>query len=120
MTATTVRIIPQQMIHLLHERHGFSDDSSHMLARNIRIEDPVDQLFNSAKKRLARALPLPLARYGSRNGTPRAAADLSGDAGGNDRHALARELLHEQIQEAGVHRVTASRHHSLLTVVVHD
>jgi CRP-like cAMP-binding protein len=35
-----------------------------MLARNIRIEeDLVDQLFNSAEKRLARALLL-LARYG--------------------------------------------------------
>jgi len=37
---------------------------SHMLARNIRIEeDLVDQLFNSSEKRLARALLL-LARYG--------------------------------------------------------
>jgi CRP-like cAMP-binding protein len=35
-----------------------------MLARNIRIEaDLLDQLFNSAEKRLARALLL-LARYG--------------------------------------------------------
>jgi hypothetical protein len=33
--------------------------SSHMLARNIRIEeDLVDQLFNSSEKRLARTLLL--------------------------------------------------------------
>jgi CRP-like cAMP-binding protein len=37
---------------------------SHMLTRNIRIEeDLVDQLFNSSEKRLARTLLL-LARYG--------------------------------------------------------
>jgi CRP/FNR family cyclic AMP-dependent transcriptional regulator len=37
---------------------------SHMLTRNIRIEeDLIDQLFNSSEKRLARALLL-LARYG--------------------------------------------------------
>ena len=37
---------------------------SHMLSRNIQIEeDLIDQLFNSAEKRLARTLLL-LARYG--------------------------------------------------------
>ena len=37
---------------------------SHMLTRNIRIEeDLIDQLFNSSEKRLARTLLL-LARYG--------------------------------------------------------
>jgi CRP/FNR family cyclic AMP-dependent transcriptional regulator len=40
---------------------------SHMLTRNIRIEeDLVDQLFNSSEKRLARALLL-LARYGTQS-----------------------------------------------------
>ena len=40
---------------------------SHMLARNIRIEeDLIDQLFNSSEKRLARTLLL-LARYGKQN-----------------------------------------------------
>ena len=43
---------------------------AHMLARNIRIEeDLVDQLFNSAEKRLARTLLL-LARYGTEDGSP--------------------------------------------------
>ena len=53
------------MISLLHKQHALSDRFiTHMLARNIRIEeDLVDQLFNSSEKRLARTLLL-LARYG--------------------------------------------------------
>jgi CRP/FNR family cyclic AMP-dependent transcriptional regulator len=54
-----------KMIELLHQQHQMSDRFiSHMLTRNIRIEeDLIDQLFNSAEKRLARTLLL-LARYG--------------------------------------------------------
>jgi len=57
-----------KMIGLLHKQHAMSDRFiSHMLSRNIRIEeDLVDQLFNSSEKRLARALLL-LARYGKRD-----------------------------------------------------
>jgi CRP/FNR family cyclic AMP-dependent transcriptional regulator len=55
----------EKMVHLLHKQHTMSDRFiSHMLSRNIRIEeDLLDQLFNSSEKRLARALLL-LARYG--------------------------------------------------------
>ena len=55
------------MVKLLHSQHAFSDRFiTHMLARNIRIEeDLVDHLFNSSEKRLARTLLL-LARYGNR------------------------------------------------------
>jgi CRP/FNR family cyclic AMP-dependent transcriptional regulator len=54
-----------EMARVLHAEHMFSDRFiSHMLKRNIRVEeDLVDQLFNSSEKRLARALLL-LARYG--------------------------------------------------------
>src|SRR6202158_1110130 len=54
-----------EMIRVLHAEHAFSDRFvSHMLSRNIRIEeDLIDQLFNSTEKRLARTLLL-LARYG--------------------------------------------------------
>jgi CRP-like cAMP-binding protein len=54
-----------EMMRALHVEHALSDlFISHMLTRNIRIEeDLVDQLFNSSEKRLARALLL-LARYG--------------------------------------------------------
>jgi len=54
-----------EMIRVLRTEHGLSDlFISHMVTRNIRIEeDWVDQLFNSSEKRLARTLLL-LARYG--------------------------------------------------------
>jgi CRP-like cAMP-binding protein len=54
-----------EMMRVLRTEHGLSDlFISHMLNRNIRIEeDLVDQLFNSSEKRLARTLLL-LARYG--------------------------------------------------------
>src|SRR6185295_15677607 len=57
-------IAKQKMVRLLHQQHAMSDRFiSHMLSRNIRIEeDLIDQLFNSSEKRLARALLL-LARY---------------------------------------------------------
>jgi CRP/FNR family transcriptional regulator, cyclic AMP receptor protein len=66
IVSTTVLVIEKnEMSRVLHTEHKFSDlFISYMLARNIRIqEDLVDQLFNSAEKRLARALLL-LARYG--------------------------------------------------------
>jgi CRP/FNR family transcriptional regulator, cyclic AMP receptor protein len=55
----------QKMVRLLHKQHAMSDRFiSHMLSRNIRIEeDLVDQLFNSSEKRLARVLLL-LAHFG--------------------------------------------------------
>ena len=55
-----LRIQKADMIRILHEHPDFSDCFiSHMLARNIRIEeDLVDQLFNSSEKRLARTLLL--------------------------------------------------------------
>jgi CRP/FNR family transcriptional regulator, cyclic AMP receptor protein len=55
----------KEMMRVLRTEHALSDlFISHMLTRNIRIEeDLVDQLFNSSEKRLARAL-LILGRYG--------------------------------------------------------
>jgi CRP/FNR family transcriptional regulator, cyclic AMP receptor protein len=63
--ATLLVIEKEEMIRVLHQEHALSDRFiSHMLGRNIRIEeDLVDQLFNSREKRLARTLLL-LARYG--------------------------------------------------------
>jgi CRP-like cAMP-binding protein len=66
MAETTVLVVEKRrMLQLLHDQSGFSDRFiTHMLARNIRIEeDLVDQLFNSSEKRLARALLL-LANFG--------------------------------------------------------
>ena len=54
-----------EMVRQLHTQPAFADRFlTHMLTRNIRIEeDLIDQLFNSSEKRLARTLLL-LARYG--------------------------------------------------------
>jgi len=63
--ATLLIIEKQEMIRVLHAEPTFSDRFlSHMLVRNIRVEeDLIDQLFSSSEKRLARTLLL-LAHYG--------------------------------------------------------
>jgi len=64
--ASTIMVIAKsQMTKTLHEEHDLSSRFiTHMVSRNVRIEqDLIDQLFNSSEKRLARALLL-LARYG--------------------------------------------------------
>jgi CRP/FNR family transcriptional regulator, cyclic AMP receptor protein len=68
----------EQMVKLLHKQHAMSDRFiSHMLSRNIRIEeDLIDQLFNSAEKRLARTLLL-LARYGKQDKPVKAVPPIS-------------------------------------------
>ena len=60
-----MRLEKAAMIRLLHDEPEFSERfMSHLLARNIRVEeDLVDQLFNSSEKRLARLL-LILANFG--------------------------------------------------------
>ena len=83
-TATAVlpsslwRIPKRDMVRMLRLHSEFSDRFiSHMLVRNIRIEeDLVDQLFNSSEKRLARTLLL-LARYGKEDTSPRTLPKLS-------------------------------------------
>ena len=67
-----------KMVRLLHRQHAMSDRFiSHMLSRNIRIEeDLIDQLFNSSEKRLARALLL-LARYGKQDKPARVVPKIS-------------------------------------------
>ena len=81
-TAITPSVIlmvrKEEMVRLLHTHHAMSDRFiSHMLARNLRIEeDLIDQLFNSSEKRLARALLL-LARYGKQDRPVRVVPRLS-------------------------------------------
>ena len=110
-------------------QHALSDRFiAHMLSRNVRIEqDLIDQLFNSSEKRLARALLL-LARYGKqdkpRQVVPKISQETLSEMVGH--HALARQFLHEQVQEAGLHRVRRRPRRriqinsSLLSVVLHD
>jgi CRP/FNR family transcriptional regulator, cyclic AMP receptor protein len=66
ITPSAVMLLSKEkMVKLLHKQPAMADRFiSHMLTRNIRIEeDLIDQLFNSSEKRLARTLLL-LARYG--------------------------------------------------------
>jgi len=61
ITASSILQVDKvRMVRLLHRQPALSDRFiTHMLARNIRIEeDLVDQLFNSSEKRLARTLLL--------------------------------------------------------------
>jgi len=64
-SSTIVRIDRATMTRVLHNEPAFSElFMSHLMTRNVRIqEDLVDQLFNSAEKRLARTLLL-LAHFG--------------------------------------------------------
>ena len=68
----------QDMVRQLHAQPAFADRFlTHMLTRNIRIEeDLIDQLFNSSEKRLARTLLL-LARYGQPEASHRALPRVS-------------------------------------------
>jgi CRP/FNR family transcriptional regulator, cyclic AMP receptor protein len=63
--STVVRIDRTTITRVLHNEPGFSElFLSHLITRNVRTqEDLVDQLFNSAEKRLARTLLL-LAHFG--------------------------------------------------------
>jgi CRP/FNR family transcriptional regulator, cyclic AMP receptor protein len=126
MTATTVLVIPKpQMIRLLHEQHVFSDRFiTHMLARNIRIEeDLVDQLFNSSEKRLARALLL-LARYGKPEEThrvlPRISQETLAEMIGTTRSRV--NFFMNKFKKLGFIEYNGGLkvNHSLLTVIVHE
>jgi CRP/FNR family transcriptional regulator, cyclic AMP receptor protein len=79
LAPTTVLIVEKRkMQQILHEESALSDRFiTHMLARNIRIEeDLIDHLFNSSEKRLARTLLL-LARYGEPEASHRALPRVS-------------------------------------------
>jgi CRP-like cAMP-binding protein len=79
ITPSTILLVAKsKMVGLLHKQHTMSDRFiSHMLARNIRIEeDLIDQLFNSSEKRLARTLLL-LARYGTQDKPVRVVPKIS-------------------------------------------
>ena len=126
MAASTIVVVEKaEMVRQLHAHPAFADRFlTHMLTRNIRIEeDLIDQLFNSSEKRLARTLLL-LARFGepeaSHRALPRVSQETLGRDGGDD--ALARELLHEQVSEARLHRYNGGLkiNNSLLSVVLRD
>ena len=102
-----MRLKKTAVIRVLHDEPAFSEMFvSHLLARNIRVEeDLVDQLFNSSEKRLARALLL-LANFGKES-----------------RHHTARvSHFMNKFRQLGFidYNGTLEVHSSLLSVVLHD
>ena len=75
-----VMIGKEKMARLLHSQHAMSDRFiSHMLSRQIGIEeDLVDQFFNSSEERLASTLLL-MAGYGKRDKPAQAVPAISLD-----------------------------------------
>jgi CRP/FNR family cyclic AMP-dependent transcriptional regulator len=130
-TAVTVaptivlRIQKAEMIRALHEKPGFSDRFiTHMLVRNIRIEeDLVDQLFNFSEKRLARTLLL-LARYGRDDIAPRTLPKMSqevlAEMIGTTRSRV--NFFMNKFRKLGFIEYNGgiTIHKSLLSVVLHD
>ena len=76
--STILAVEKADMVRQLHAQRAFAARFlTHMLTRNIRIEeDLIDQLFNSTEKRLARTLLL-LARYGEPEASHRALPKVS-------------------------------------------
>lgn len=64
-SCTALKITREEMMHVMHGEHAFSDlFLRFLLARSMRVQaDLVDQLFNSSEKRLARILLL-MAEFG--------------------------------------------------------
>jgi CRP-like cAMP-binding protein len=123
---TTVLIVEKRrMLQLLHDQSGFSDRFiSHMLARNIRIEeDLVDQLFNSSEKRLARTLLL-LARYGKQDKParvlPKVSQEVLAEMVGTTRSRV--NFFMNKFRKMGFIEYNGGLkiNNSLLSVVLHD
>jgi CRP-like cAMP-binding protein len=122
---SALRISKQEMVRTLHEHVDFAHRFlSHMLARNIRIEeDLVDQLFNSSEKRLARTLLL-LARYGREDVPQRVLPTLSqetlAEMVGTTRSRV--NFFMNKFRKLGFieYNGTIKINSSLLSVVLHD
>ena len=122
---STVSIVEKaEMLRMLHAEPALADRFlSHMLARNIRIEeDLVDQLFNSSEKRLARALLL-LARYGSDDRPlplPQLSQETLAEMVGTTRSRI--NFFMNKFRDLGFIEYNGELkvNSSLLTVVLHD
>jgi len=123
--STIVTIGKADMRRLLHEEHELSDGFiAHLLTRNIRTEeDLVDQLFNSAEKRLARTLLL-LAHYGGENVPhrviPKISQETLAEMVGTTRSRV--NFFMNRFKKLGFIAVDSgvTINNSLLSVVLHD
>jgi CRP-like cAMP-binding protein len=125
LTPSTVLVVEKtEMLELLHGQPALADRFlSHMLARNIRIEeDLIDQLFNSSEKRLARALLL-LARYGTEDKplrVPKLSQETLAEMVGTTRSRI--NFFMNKFRDLGFIEYNGELkvNRSLLTVVLHD
>ena len=123
--STIIAVRKGDMQQLLHEEHALSDGFiAHLLTRNIRIEqDLIEHLFNSADKRLARALLL-LARYGEEHVpqrvTPKISPQTLAEMVGTTRSRV--NFFMNRFKKLGFITVDGGLtvNNSLLSVVLHD
>ena len=125
--STILLVRKEKMRGLLHTQHATSDTFiSHMLARNIQIEeDLIEQLFNSSEQRLARTLLL-MAGYGQREKPIRVVPSISEDTLA-EMVGITRSRVHfflEKFRKLGFIECTddlpLTVNGSLLNVVLHD
>ena len=126
MTACTIVVVDKpEMTRQLQAKPAFADRFlTHMLTRNIRIEeDLIDQLFNSSEKRLARTLLL-LARYGepdaSHRTLPRVSQETLAEMVGTTRSRV--NFFMNKFRKLGFIEYNGGLkvHNSLLSVVLRD
>jgi CRP/FNR family transcriptional regulator, cyclic AMP receptor protein len=125
LTPSTALVVEKtEMLKMLHQQPALADRFlSHMLARNIRIEeDLIDQLFNSSEKRLARALLL-LARYGTDDKPlrmPKLSQETLAEMVGTTRSRI--NFFMNKFRDLGFIEYNGDLkvNSSLLTVVLHD
>ena len=120
-----MRLKKTAVIRVLHDEPAFSEMFvSHLLARNIRVEeDLVDQLFNSSEKRLARALLL-LANFGKEGRPEPIIANISQETLAEMIGTTRSRVSHfmNKFRQLGFidYNGTLEVHSSLLSVVLHD
>jgi CRP-like cAMP-binding protein len=126
MTESVImRLEKAAMIRVIHAEPTFAEMFiSHLLARNIRVEeDLVDQLFNSSEKRLARLLLL-LANFGKEGKPEPVVANISqaalAEMIGTTRSRVS--VFMNKFRQLGFIDYNGSLkvHSSLLNVVLHD
>ena len=122
---TVLAIKKDEMIRELHAEQALADRFlSYLLSRSIRLEeDLVDQLFNSAEKRLARTLLL-LTRYGEQDQPQKLIAKVSqgtlAEIIGTTRSRV--NVFMNKFKRLGFIQYDGGLHvnSSLLNVVLHD
>jgi CRP-like cAMP-binding protein len=122
---SVLRIEKEAMLKVLHVEHSFSDlFVAYLISRNNQIQaDLVDQLFNSAEKRLARTLLL-LARFGkegrSENVIPQISQETLAEMVGTTRARV--NFFMNRIRKLGFIHYNGGLqiHSSLLDVVLHE